>query len=73
MHNIPSENKKSVSVFKIQLDISVFPLLALFKLGNPFWGRCENTGDPVPTPQNAVSDQDLHCLLIHISMQNTIP
>ena len=33
---------------------------------------CANSTDPVQTPKNAASDQDLHCLLTGISMQNTI-
>ena len=31
-----------------------------------------NGADPVQMPQNAASDQGLHCLLTEISMQNTI-
>ena len=31
-----------------------------------------NSADPVQTPQKAASDQDLHCLLTEISIQNTV-
>ena len=38
----------------------------------PLLGYFANSADPVQTPQMAASDQGLHCLLIGISMQNTI-
>ena len=45
--------------------------LTLFR-PNPVWRTQANIADPVQTPQNAASDQGLHCLLTDISMQNTI-
>ena len=40
------------------LAISINP----YKPGVPFVGHKTNSADPDQTPQNAVSDQGLHCL-----------
>ena len=36
------------------------------KFNPPFCGTYANSADPDQTPQNAVSDQGLHCLLTNV-------
>ena len=38
----------------------------------PILGAYSNSADQVQMPQNAASDQGLHCLLTVSSMQNTV-
>ena len=57
---------------------SWFPALKYTVSHNPFSDRISvsvayaNSADLVQTPQNAASDQGLHCLVTGISMQNTV-